>query len=174
VAHPQALQRASLGNWRLDPAGSSADFYVKHFWGAITVHGRFERLEGEGVVGPDGTVTGVLRLDAASLNTKNKTRDKHLRSADFFDTEHHPTVTITVTRLTAGPDGALASEIRLDISGHSQQIGPAVQVVEASTGTVSLRAEVSIDRTAFEMTWSPLGMAARQARVIVIARFVRA
>jgi polyisoprenoid-binding protein YceI len=174
VSDLQALQLASQGNWRLDPSGSSADFYVKHFWGAITVHGRFEHLEGEGAVSPDGTVTGVLRLDAASLSTKNKMRDKHLRSADFFDTDHHPTVTITVARLSAGPDGALASEISLDIAGRSQQIRPVVQVVEAGGGSVSLRAELGIDRTAFDMTWSPLKMAAREARAVVIARFVRA
>ena len=101
----QELLRASQGRWTLDPAGSSAEFHAKQFWGAITVHGHFERLEGEGTVAPDGTVSGVVRLDAASLTTKNNKRDKHLRSADFFDTEHHPNVTITVTRLSLDPDG---------------------------------------------------------------------
>ena len=101
----QELLRASQGRWVLDPAGYSAEFYAKQFWGAITVHGHFERIEGEGTVAPDGTVSGVIRLDAASLTTKNNKRDKHLRSADFFDTGHHPNVTITVTHLGVGPDG---------------------------------------------------------------------
>ncbi len=66
----------------LDPAGSRAEFHVKHFWGAVTVHGTFERMTGEATVSPDGTATCRISFDARSLNTKNKQRDKHLRSAD--------------------------------------------------------------------------------------------
>ena len=34
----------AAGNWVLDSAGSHAEFGVKHFWGAITVRGTFERM----------------------------------------------------------------------------------------------------------------------------------
>ena len=170
----QELLRASQGRWALDPVGSSAEFHAKQFWGAITVHGHFERLEGEGTVAADGTVSGVIRLDAASLTTKNNKRDKHLRSADFFDTERHPNVTITVTRLSVGPDGALAGDVRLEAAGRSQPVRPVIQVVGADSASVTLRAEATVDRTEFGMTWSPLGMAAHQARVVITARFVRA
>src|ERR1700682_267805 len=99
IADVQAFLKDAIGRWSLDPAGSSVQFYVKHFWGVVTVHGSFETLEGEGKVDPDGGVSGHLTIDAKSLNTKNRKRDKHLRSADFFDVEHHPTVTITVEGL---------------------------------------------------------------------------
>jgi polyisoprenoid-binding protein YceI len=174
IADIASVVRDSQGTWTLDPAGSSAEFHVKHFWGAITVHGRFERLAGEGTVGPDGAVTGVIRLDAASLNTKQKKRDQHLRSADFFNTENHPTVTIAVEHLTPDATGRLASQIRLEAAGQSQTISPTIEVVDVQTDAVTLRGEVTVDRTAFGMTWSPLGMAARQARGVVTARFTRA
>ncbi len=170
----QELLQASQGRWALDPAGFTAEFHAKQFWGAITVHGHFERIEGEGTVAPDGTVSGAIRLDAASLTTKNNKRDKHLRSADFFDTEHHPNVTITVTRLSVGPDGALAGDVRLEAAGRSQPVRPVIQVVGADNASVTLRAEATVDRTEFGMTWSPLGMAAHQARVLITGRFVRA
>ena len=48
------------GRWVLDPQASRVEFHVRHFWGAVTVRGWFERLEGEGTVGPDGMVTGFL------------------------------------------------------------------------------------------------------------------
>lgn len=62
----------------------------------ITVHNRFQKFDGEGTVNADGTVSGHLVIDATSLTTKNRKRDEHLRSADFFDVEHHPTVTISL------------------------------------------------------------------------------
>lgn len=174
IADIQSLVRDSQGTWTLDPAGSSAEFHVKHFWGAITVHGRFERLAGEGTVAQDGTLTGAIRLDAASLNTKQKKRDQHLCSADFFDVDHHPTVTITVERLTPDATGRLASQIRLEAAGQSQTISPTIEVAEVQPDAVTLRGKVTVDRAAFGMTWSPLGMAARQARGIITARFTRA
>ena len=67
---------ALTGRWVLDPRASRVEFRVRHFWGAVTVRGWFERLEGERVVGPDGKVTGQLVMDAASLDTKNKRRDR--------------------------------------------------------------------------------------------------
>ena len=88
------------GRWVLDPAGSRAEFHVKHFWGAVTVHGSFGQITGEGSVGPDGTVTGRVCIEASSLGTGNKKRDEHLRSADFFDAGRHPQVVLTVTAAT--------------------------------------------------------------------------
>ena len=33
----------AAGGWTLDPQASSVQFAVKHFWGAVTVQGQFER-----------------------------------------------------------------------------------------------------------------------------------
>ena len=101
-ATSQLADGTAAGNWVLDPAGSSTGFRVKHFWGAITVHGTFERMTGKATVGPDGAVTGQISFDARSLNTKNKQRDKHLRSADFFNTDNHPHAVLTVTSARPG------------------------------------------------------------------------
>jgi polyisoprenoid-binding protein YceI len=44
------------GRWVLDPAGSRAEFHVKHFWGAVTVHGSFSQITGEGSATARATV----------------------------------------------------------------------------------------------------------------------
>ncbi len=165
--------RDGQGRWSLDSAGSSVEFHVKHFWGLITVHGRFERFEGEGVVGPDGTISGRLVIEAASLTTKNRKRDEHLRSADFFDVEHHPKVVVTVHDLV--PDGPTVQrgKAALEVAGHEQEFEATVAVLEATSAAVTLRSELVVDRTAYAMTWSPLGMASAQARAVVTGRFVR-
>lgn len=169
----QTLLKDAAGHWTLDPAGSSVQFHVKHFWGLITVHGRFEKFDGEGTVSSDGTVSGHLAIDARSLVTKNRKRDEHLRSADFFDVEHHPTVTITVDHLVPDGERAFRSRAALEAAGRRIDMQPTLDVVSASHNAVVLHSEAVVDRTMFDMTWSPLKMASDEARAVVNARFVR-
>ena len=124
----------------LDPAGSRAEFRVKHFWGAITVHGRLEQVTGEATVGSDGTVTGQISFDARSLDTKNKQRDKHLRSADFFDVDKHPHARLTVASARlAGPAG-LECQGTFEAAGHVRPVTFTAHIHEATAhGIVTAR-----------------------------------
>jgi polyisoprenoid-binding protein YceI len=162
------------GQWSLDPAKSTVEFGVKHFWHAITVRGRFGQVTGTATVGPDGSVSGQLAMQADSLSTKNKQRDKHLRSADFFDVEHHPVVILTVTEATLDGHGEIAMRGTLEAAGHSQPVSFTARAEEAGPDAVTLRAELVVDRSAFGMTWRPMGIAAMEATGSVVARFVRA
>ena len=168
--HSGALQ----GRWVLDPAASTAEFRVKHFWGAVTVRGRFDRMTGAGSVDAGGTVTGKLTIDASSLSTKNAQRDKHLRSADFFDADNHPTVVLAVTG-AADPEavGQIAFNGTLEAAGRSTPVSFTAQAEESGENAVTLRAGLVVDRSVFDMTWSPLKMTAPEARAVVTARFVR-
>lgn len=161
------------GRWKLDAQASQVEFRVRHFWKTITVRGRLEQVDGEGTVGPDGKITGQLVIDAASLNTKNKQRDKHLRSADFFDAEKHPRVVVTVRQAALAADGRLAAEGTLEAVGIAEPVTFTAEVIEASADAVTLRAELTVDRSRFGMTWSPLRIAAMQATGSVTARFTR-
>ena len=169
-----ARDGALAGRWTLDPQQSRAEFRVRHFWHTITVAGQFGQLEGQGTVSPDGTVTGQLVIDAASLSTKNKQRDKHLRSADFFDVEKHPRVVLTVRQAALSDDGRLSAEGTLEAAGASKPVTFTADITDASRDAVTLRAELTVDRSQFGMTWSPLRMAAMQATGSVTARFTRA
>jgi hypothetical protein len=55
------------GRWVLDPVGSRAEFPREAFWGAVTVHGSFSQITGEGSAGPDGTVIGRVCIEASPL-----------------------------------------------------------------------------------------------------------
>ena len=137
------------------------------------MHGSFETFGGEGRVDPDGRVSGHLTIDAKLLTTKNRKRDKHLRSPDFFDVEHHPSVTFTLGGLVPDGDRPLQARVTLEAAGRRTELEPTVEVVSAASDAVVLHSTVVVDRTIFDMTWSPLGMASRQARGEVTARFVR-
>jgi polyisoprenoid-binding protein YceI len=173
-ATAQLADGTAAGNWVLDPAGSSAAFGIKHFWGAITVRGTLESMTGEATIGPDGAVTGRITFDANSLNTKNKQRDKHLRSPDFFHVDKHPQSTLTVTSARPAGPAELECEGTFEAAGHVRPVTFTAHVQEATGQAVVLTAELDVDRTQFDMTWNPMRIASTTAHGTVKARFVRA
>src|SRR4051794_16508108 len=89
-SEPTSAESISDGAWRLDPTRSSVEFHVRHFWGLITVKGRFS--EYEGALDLSATPAVELTIQANTLDTRHGKRDRHLRSEDFFDVERHPQV----------------------------------------------------------------------------------
>src|SRR5260221_480093 len=135
--------------------------------------GRGEARRGAGTVAPGGAVTGQLVIDAASLSTGNKQRDKHLRSADFFDVARHPRVVLSVRRATLSDAGTLNAEGTFEAAGVAEPVSFTADIVDASPGRVTLRAQFTIDRSRFGMTWSPLRISSLQATGSVTATFTR-
>ena len=80
--------------WVVDPSHSQAEFAVRHMMIA-TVRGRFRKMEGKlvGSLQEPEKAAVELAIDVNSIDTAEPQRDAHLRSADFFDAEHHPTIT---------------------------------------------------------------------------------
>ena len=82
-----------VGTWTVDPVHSYIGFVIKHLMVA-KVRGRFTSFTGEITTAPnllDSAVTASI--DVTSVDTTNSTRDDHIRSADFFDAEHHRAMT---------------------------------------------------------------------------------
>jgi polyisoprenoid-binding protein YceI len=97
------------GTWDIDPVHSEVGFSVRHM-AVSKVRGRFDKFEGVVVTGEDplsSTVTATI--DATSINTNNEQRDGHIKSADFFEVEAHPTWTFTTTGVKADGDDYLLS-----------------------------------------------------------------
>ena len=59
--------------------------------------GRFTEFSGDGQITAPQTVSGRLDIKAASLRTGIGKRDKHLHSADFFEAEKFPDISVVVT-----------------------------------------------------------------------------
>jgi polyisoprenoid-binding protein YceI len=167
------MSESTAGAWVLDPAGSSVEFVGKAFWGMVPVRGTFGTLSGQGTVGQDGSVSGQLVIDAASLDTKNKKRDTHLRSADFFNVEKYPTVTVTVD--SAVLDGSnLKCTGTMEAAGKSVPISFTATVESTGADAVVLKAVLPMARSTFGMTWQQVpGMVKDATQGTVTARFVR-
>jgi polyisoprenoid-binding protein YceI len=155
--------------WRIDPRRSSVEFHVRHLYGLQTVKGRFERYDGTIDLAPQPSIE--LAIEADSLNTNNARRDKHLRSADFFDAANHPLVRFVSQQVTLDGDG-------LDVRGELHAAGKSVPL--ELKGTIrSDGDELEVDVTTFAdhrelgMTWNQLGMVRTPSKLIVRGRLVR-
>lgn len=166
------MSENATGSWTVDPAGSTASFASKTFWGLATVRGTFGGVSGNGSMAEDGTISGELVLDASRLDTKNAKRDEHLRSKDFFNTGEHPSVIVRVASAKRAGD-TVEGTGTIEAAGTTQPLAFTARAA-ASDDSVTLTAEATIDHRALGMTWNQLGMLAGVSKGSVTVRFVRA
>lgn len=88
------------GVWDLDPAHSSLEFVARYLM-ATKVRGRFNEWTVTLTTGDRPADAHVeATIQAASITTHNETRDNHLRTADFFEVEKHPTLEFRSTAIS--------------------------------------------------------------------------
>ncbi len=81
-------------SWSIDNAHSQIQFAVRHMM-ISTVRGRFENFSGS-VELDDKKLENTkvdVKIDMATINTRDSQRDGHLRSPDFFEVEKFPYAT---------------------------------------------------------------------------------
>jgi polyisoprenoid-binding protein YceI len=91
---------ALTGTWTIDPSHSRLGFVARHAM-VTKVRGHFEKFEGAVEVNGDSPVTSSVRVsaDIDSITTGDEQRDGHLRSADFFEVDTHPTLDFASTAI---------------------------------------------------------------------------
>jgi polyisoprenoid-binding protein YceI len=159
------------GSWILDPARSEVRLQSRHTWGLLPVRGVFGQVTGNGTVTAAGQVAGTLTVTAGSIDTKNKMRDKDLRSAKLFDTASHPDITYTVDGIQSS-GGAARVTGNLTVRGRTRPLSFDA-TVSATTSEVQLDAEIPVNRADFGLTYSPLRMASLNNTITVHAVFTR-
>jgi polyisoprenoid-binding protein YceI len=114
------------GHWALDKNHSGVFFVVRHL-GLSNVRGRFDEFEATLDIGPNlDEVSVTAEVALSSVDTNNADRDAHLRSTDFFDTEHHRVMAFRSTAITGdGENYELAGE--LTIAGITKPVTFAVE-----------------------------------------------
>jgi polyisoprenoid-binding protein YceI len=160
-----------LERWTADPARTTVEFEVDHFWGLHTVRGRFVRFDGSYVVGPAGL--GIeLTIDGASVDTGIARRDAHLRSADFFDVDEHPQLRFTSTRVSGLEDGQVRVSGELTVAGTSVplEFDASVRMIG---GELEIEATTAVDQRRFGMSPGPFHNIRHPARLHVETRLVR-
>jgi polyisoprenoid-binding protein YceI len=110
-------------HWEIDPAHSEIQFKVKHMM-ITTVTGSFEKFKGSAETEGDNFEDAEISFSAetASVNTNAPDRDKHLRSADFFESETYPELSFRGTGMKKKSEDEYELDGTLTIRGHSQPV----------------------------------------------------
>ncbi len=154
--------------WRIDPARSRIAFRTRSLWGLLLVDGGFGRYEGTLDLGREPAIE--LTIDASSLSTKNKLRDKHLRSADFFDVAHHPEIRFTSQSVSLDGD-------RLSVRGRLEAGGSSIPLELKATlrpvgDELELKTTTTVDHEELGMSSGLLGMIRSPSELIVEGRLI--
>jgi polyisoprenoid-binding protein YceI len=163
----------TTGTWTIDPSHSEVSFKVRHL-GISKTRGRFGAFSGDIVVAEQPEDSRVsVEIDAASIDTKDQGRDEHLRSADFFDVEHFPTLTFATTGVEQRGDRWVVTG-DLTIRGVTRPVVLDTQVVGLVTDPwgnerVGFQAGAEINREDFGLTWN----AALETGGVLVGKTVR-
>lgn len=125
---------AQVENYNIDPYHTFPHFEVEHL-GTAMLRGRFDKTTGKFSI--DRTAkTGSLEIviQAASVTTgdndrdgRPRTRDEHLRTADFFNPAEFPTLTYRSTAIKFAGDNPDSVEGNLTLLGVTKPVALKVE-----------------------------------------------
>ena len=146
--------------WQIDSAHSEVQFAVRHLM-ISTVRGQFERFGGTVDLNEADPIRSSVevRIEAASINTRNEQRDAHLRSPDFLDADQYPYITFKSKRVEQddGSHGRIVGD--LTIRDVTNEVTLEVEYAGQATtpwGTTSagFSAQTKINRSDWSLNWN--------------------
>lgn len=147
------------GTYDIDAAHSRIGFVARHAM-VTKVRGHFEDVAGTAVIDTqDPSASSVdLTIQVASIATGNGDRDGHLRSADFFDTDAHPTIRFVSTDVAReGEEWTITGDLTI------KSVTRPVTVVFTEGGAatdpfgnqrVGFEGSVAVNRKDWDLTWN--------------------
>jgi polyisoprenoid-binding protein YceI len=147
------------GIYDIDGPHTSVEFVGRHLM-ITKVRGRFNDVRGQITIAEDPEKSHVeVEIDVSSLSSGNDDRDAHLRSADFFDVEHYPTIAFTSTSVKPVRDNTWELVGDLTVRGITRPITLQVDFDGGGASPmgderVGFSAATDIDREDFGLTWN--------------------
>ncbi|HUO86317.1 MAG TPA: YceI family protein [Thermoanaerobaculia bacterium] len=145
---------ASADTWTIDTNHSHVGFSVRHL--LTPVPGSFGDFSGLIVYNPENPTTSSVEVtvEAASIDTANQRRDDHLRSADFFDVEQHPTLTFVSKKVAPLGESSLAVTGDLTIRGVTREVTVPIEVLGVLGDKAGFQTEFTVDRKEYGVLWN--------------------
>ncbi|HEV8094718.1 MAG TPA: YceI family protein [Burkholderiales bacterium] len=128
AAFPLAAN-AQAETYKVDPIHSFPHFGVDHF-GVSTIWGRFDKMSGTFTIDRAAKKGSVeLVIETATVTTgdtdkgsRPRTRDEHLRQADFFNVAEFPRMTYKSTNVKFNGDNPAEIEGQLTLLGVTKPV----------------------------------------------------
>jgi polyisoprenoid-binding protein YceI len=167
------------GAWKIDKAHTRVGFAVKQM-GVITTRGEFREFDG-GLEIDDDLVDARAygRVDAASVDTHQARRDKHLRSTAFLSVESHPELSLRSKAIEPVDEDTFRVIGDLSIHGVTNEVELTAEIGGIETGPegkerIALEVSGEVSRKAFAMTFAPAIVADKVKIVIDVAAVKKA
>lgn len=146
--------------YELDSVHSFIGFSVRHM-AVSSVRGEFKEYTVDLTVDESELTNSSIEvtIEAASIDTDNKQRDEHLRSADFLEVESYPQIVFTSKKIERTGDGEYSAIGDLTIHGITKEVTLDLEVAGPITDPygnlrVGIEGQTTIDRQDFEVKWS--------------------
>jgi polyisoprenoid-binding protein YceI len=146
------------GAWAIDPGHAEVAFVGRHF-GLTKVRGRFTDVRGTVRFAEDPAASTVeVVIGMASVDSGNRTRDEHLRSAELFDAARFPEATFRSADVEWRGDGGTVHG-ELTIRGTTRPIALDVSYRGSARDSwgaerAVFSAETTINREDFGISWN--------------------
>ena len=143
------------GTWSIDPVWSALEFEVKKL-GLATVKGRVPGFSGTIEGGDSPTISGTV--DVSTITTFDETRDGHIQSPDFFDTERYPELRFESTAVeTRGDELVVEGELTIKnvtkpLTLKGSYVGTGVDPY--GNDRIAIELAGTVDRTEFGLSWN--------------------
>jgi polyisoprenoid-binding protein YceI len=145
--------------YKIDRAHSEVVFQIRHL--VTKVRGRFGDFEGIVQLNEDRPEVSSVEftIKAASIDTNEKDRDTHLRSADFFDVEQFPNITFRSRKVVKKSNESFDVTGDLAIHGVTKEIVlPMTHLGKAKdpwgNERVGFESEITLNRKDFGLMWN--------------------
>jgi polyisoprenoid-binding protein YceI len=156
---------ASAGTWTVLTDQSALTATSKSLWGVMPVKVRFTEFSGEGQVAAPQTISGRLDISTASLRTGIGKRDEHLRSADFFEAEKFPDISVVVSGADAVNADTVVLRAQLTVKGTTKPVEFETKVTPVGDGGMRLATQATINRQDFGVDGNMMGMITDNVRI---------
>ena len=145
---------AAPETYTIDPYHSSVLFAIDHL-GLSTVHGRFDKFAGKFSIDRAAKKGEVeLTIDTASVDTndndkgsRQRSRDEHLRSADFFNAAEFPKMTYKSTNVVFAGDNPTTVEGNLTLLGVTKPVSLKLERFKCNPATATAKERCGGDGT---------------------------
>ena len=159
VTNP-ATDNSPVPTWTLDASHSNVGFSVRHMM-ISNVRGELGQVAGTATYDAQRPELSRIevKIDVASINTREEKRDAHLRSADFFDVANFPTMDFVSKAVNQRGD-KLSIVGDLTIRGTTKEVTLAIEEITPTFADpwgnlrVGASARTKIRRSDFGMKWN--------------------